>query len=130
MSSARDAIVRHGQAINDRDIEAYRQTMNFPFTYQNYDGVALTIESSADLGRTARPPWEIILRTDPDWLRTEFDQIDDVAQSVASAVFKVEFRRIDRSGRSDGCYQAIWIVTCKAEHWGVQFRHNLGQQTS
>jgi len=130
MNEARDAVERHAQTINDRDLEAYRSTMTFPFTYQNYNGVALTIGNAADLGTTAPPPWEIILETDPNWLRTEFDQVEEVARSASSAVFKVEFRRLDTSGRSDGSYQAIWIVTCKHGHWGVQFRHNLGRRDS
>ena len=130
MDHARDAIERHADAINDRDADAYRQTMNFPFTYQNYNGVALTIERAADCGVTAPLPWEIILRTDPDWLRTEFDAIEEVARSKSSTVFKVSFRRIDKSGASDGGYQAIWIATCKDDRWSVQFRHNLGQQTA
>jgi len=126
MNAARDTIDRHAEAINDRDTVAYCATMNFPFTYQNYNGVALTIESAADCGVTAPLPWEIILRTDPDWQRTDFDQVEELAGSVSSVVFKVTFRRIDRSGHSDGSYQAIWIATCRDDRWGVQFRHNLG----
>jgi len=126
MNAARGTIDRHAQAINDRDIVGYCATMNFPFTYQNYNGVALTIESAAECGVTASLPWELILRTEPDWQRTDFDQVEELARSVSSAVFKVTFRRIDKSGHSDGSYQAIWISTCRNDHWGVQFRHNLG----
>ncbi|MEM7747467.1 MAG: hypothetical protein AAF346_04385 [Pseudomonadota bacterium] len=130
MAEAENALQRHAEAINDRDLAAYRETMNYPFTYQNYNGVALTIADAAEVGVSAKPPWEIILETDPDWLRTEFDQVEEVAQSQSSAVFKVHFRRLDTSGRDDGSYQAIWIVTCQGGYWGVQFRHNLGQVTS
>ncbi len=128
MKDARDVVERHAQAINDRDLEAYRETMNYPFTYQNYNGVALTITSAAEIGETAPPPWEIILKTDPDWQTTEFDHLDLVAGSMTSAVYKVQFRRLDKSGKDDGSYQAIWIATSKQGHWGVQFRHNLGKQ--
>lgn len=130
MNEAQIALERHAQTINDQDLEAYRETMNYPFTYQNYNGVALTIANTAELGVTAQPPWEIILQTDPDWLRTEFDNIEEIARSVSSAVFLVQFRRLDRSGNDDGSYQAIWIVTCQDGHWGVQFRHNLGKRVS
>ena len=129
MNEERIAVERHGQAINDRDGVAYRQTMNFPFTYQNYNGVALTIDQAEDCGVAAPLPWDIILKTHPDWDRTEFDQIEEVASSVSSAVYKISFRRIDTSGRFDGVFQAIWIVTRQSDHWGVQFRHNLGGQS-
>ena len=124
------ALERHARTINDRDLAAYRKTMNYPFTYQNYNGVALTIANAEQVGVTAQPPWKIILQTDPDWLRTEFDRIEEVARSVSSVVFKVEFRRLCRSGTDDRSYQAIWIVTCQQGRWGVQFRHNLGQRIS
>lgn len=130
MDEALDAINRHAQAINDRDLDAYRRTMNFPFTYQNYNGVALTIEEAAACGVSAPPPWEIILGTDPDWSHTEFDLVEELARSVSSAVYKVQFRRIDKAGAASNAYQAIWIATYIGGSWGVQFRHNLGQQTA
>ncbi len=129
MNPARDVVDQHSEAINNRDVEAYRESMNFPFTYQNYNGVALTIESAAECGVTAALPWDIILRTDPDWQRTEFDEVEELARSVSSAVFKLTFRRIDKSGHSEGSYQAIWIASCRDGHWGIQFRHNLGQSS-
>jgi hypothetical protein len=129
MNAARMVVEQHGQAINYRDADAYRLTMNFPFTYQNYNGVALTIERAEDCGEVAPLPWDIILKTHPDWDCTEFDRIEEVAGSVSSVVYKIDFRRIDTSGRSDGVFQAIWIATRRGDHWGVQFRHNLGRQS-
>ncbi len=126
MNTAEGVSERHAQTINDRDVEAYRQTMNFPFTYQNYNGVALTIEKAADCGVVALLPWEIILSTDSDWHHTDFDFMEEVARSESSVVFKVGFSRIDGAGRAYGYYHAIWIATCQNGRWGVQFRHNLG----
>ena len=67
MNTSKEAVEMHLRAISEREIEAYRQTMNFPFTYQNYNGVALTIEKAADVDVSARLPWEIISSTDPNW---------------------------------------------------------------
>ena len=80
MDAAREVVRRHGDAINDREVEAYRQTMNFPFTYQNYNGVALTIDDAVDCGVSAPLPWEIIVSTDPDWHHTSFDNFDQTGQ--------------------------------------------------
>ena len=129
MDGAREVLERHAETINDRNLAAYRETMNYPFTYQNYNGVALTISNAEEVGTTVQPPWEIILQTDPEWLRTAFDHVEEVARSISSVVFKVSFRRLDQSGNDDGTYQAIWIATCQQGQWGIQFRHNLGQQT-
>lgn len=128
MNAAEGVCERHAQTINDRDVEAYRQTMNFPFTYQNYNGVALTIEKAEDCGVAAPLPWEIILSTDPDWHHTDFDFMEEVARSESSAVFKVGFSRVDAGGHAYGYYHAIWIATCQNGRWGVQFRHNLGKR--
>ena len=119
---------RHAQTINERDVEAYRQTMNFPFTYQNYNGVALTIEKAEDVGASAPLPWDIILSTDPNWRYTAFDFMEEVARSASSVVFKVGFSRVDADEHTYGAFHAIWIATCQNGRWGVQFRHNLGRR--
>ena len=126
MNSPLDALNRHARIINERDLGQYIETMIFPFTYQNYNGVALTIENPEDCATNAPPPWEIILKTDPNWSYTVFDQIEEIARSKMSAAFKVIFRRINKENIASKPYQAIWIAVCKEEKWGIQFRHNLG----
>jgi len=100
--------------------------MHFPFTYQNYDGIAHTWDGPRELSEHDSP-WEIILSTDPHWSHTEFDVVDEVAGSCTSAVYKVRFRRIDTKGKSSGPWEAIWIATRRDGRWAIQFRHNLGQ---
>lgn len=128
--SARAAIDEHSDAINARDLARYRLTMTYPFTYQNYNGVAFTIEDPVEWGDSGPLPWEVILRTDPDWSHTEFDSVEEIARSESSAVFKVRFRRIAQSGKASPTYDAIWIATHREGVWGVQFRHNLGSRNS
>ncbi|PON14880.1 hypothetical protein C2W62_26730 [Candidatus Entotheonella serta] len=130
INTAEGVSQRHAQTINERDVEAYCQTMNFPFTYQNYNGVALTLEAVEEVGVTAPLPWDIILGTDPNWHHTDFDFMEEVARSASSVVFKVGFSRVDATGHAYGSYHAIWIATCQNGRWGVQFRHNLGLRDS
>ena len=125
-TTALEAVQAHAEAINERDIEAYRESMNFPFTYQNYNGVALTMETPADLEDREPLPWEIVLRTDPQWSHSVFHETEEVASSVSSVVYRLEVSRGDSSGVASPRYQAIWIATNQDGHWGVQFRHNLG----
>ncbi len=130
MDPARAAVELHADTINRRAIEEYRRTMHYPFTYQNYNGVALTIERPEDCGITEGFPWDIILRTDPNWSHTDFEAVEELARSVSSAVFKVSFRRVDDSRTASELYDAIWIATCHDGRWAVQFRHNLGQRST
>lgn len=123
------AIERHAETINARDLDAYRDTMHYPFTYQNYNGVALTIDNPQACGDTVAPPWEIILRTDPHWAESEFEVPVEVARSSSSVVYIVRFRRVDVGGMKSDSYQAIWIAVRKDDTWGIQFRHNLGRAT-
>ena len=126
MTGPISALKRHAQKINEKNLENYKETMIFPFTYQNYNGVALTIEKPEDCGISAPPPWDIILKTDPNWSHTVLDEIQEIARSNSSAAFKVTFRRIDKDKMASECYQAIWIAVLKGNKWGIQFRHNLG----
>ena len=126
MDPARAAIELHADTINRRAADEYRNTMHYPFTYQNYNGVALTMTGPEECGVTEDFPWDIILRTDPAWSHTVFDAVEEVARSAGSAVYKVTFRRIDQSGNASVPYDAIWIVTLRDGKWAIQFRHNLG----
>ncbi len=127
---AKAAVERHATAINHRDLDAYRDSMAFPFTYQNYNGVAFTVEDAASCGVDSPLPWEVIVRSDPDWSHTEFDSIEEVARSESSVVFKIGFRRIDHAGKASPAFDAIWIAIRRAQNWRVQFRHNLGMRQS
>jgi len=126
MSTAEDVVDQHGEAINQHDVTAYLGATNFPFTYQNYNGVTLTVETAEEYQAVAAWPWDIILSSDRTWHHTTFHAIEEVARSESSAVFKLTFSRVDASDQESGMYQAIWIATCPGDHWGVQFRHNLG----
>ena len=131
MEPAETALERHADAINERNFQDYLNSMVFPFTYQNYNGVALTHAKASDVDEKGGSlPWDIIIRTDPNWSHTTFDEMELVAHSVSSAVYKVAFRRVDQAGVVSLPYDAIWIATCPAGQWGVQFRHNLGMRAA
>ena len=123
---AKGAVVAHADAINARDAQGYIAATAFPFTYQNYNGVALTVESAAAYGNSAPWPWDIIERSDPNWSHSQFDDIETVLVGENSAVFQVKFRRVDATGEISLPYYAIWIAVQKAGAWGVMFRHNVG----
>ena len=125
-NSAEDVINKHDDAINAQNERAYLDSVKFPFTYQNYNGVSITIENEEDYRANYQMPWDIIKETQPNWSHTEMDKIEEVARSNSSVVFKLLARRINKSGNTDLVFQAIWIAVFSQGKWGVQFRHNLG----
>ena len=125
-NSAEDVINKHDDAINAQNERAYLDSVKFPFTYQNYNGVSITIENEEDYRANYQMPWDIIKDTQLNWSHTEMDKIEEVARSNSSVVFKLLARRINKSGNTDLVFQAIWIAVFSQGEWGVQFRHNLG----
>ena len=127
--SALDIVHKHHNAINSQDEQGYLDTVKFPFTYQNYNGVSITIEDQEDYRANYQMPWEIIKDTEPNWSHTELNEVEEVARSNSSVVYKYSARRINKSGDIDFVIQAIWIAVYTRREWGIQFRHNLGTPT-
>ena len=127
-SDAERAIHRHFEAINQRGHAGYVGTVAFPFTYQNYNGVSVTVNSPSDYGGPEAPyPWDIIAKTDPTWSHSELTGVIELARTQHSAVFKVSFVRVDATGSRSEIYDAVWIVVPGEDHWRVVFRHNMGR---
>ena len=129
-NTAENIVYNHHEAINSQDETDYLDTVKFPFTYQNYDGVSITIKDKEDYKINYRMPWNIIKETEENWSHTEIDKIEEVARSNSSVVYKLIMRRINKSGITDLVIQVIWIAVYSKDEWGIQFRHNLGSPTS
>ena len=126
METPRSVIEKHQRAINERNLETYIKTVIFPFTYQNFNGVSITVNSPEEYGANFPVPWETVIAAFPDWLRTEHEQVDEIVSSNLSAVFKVQARWITETVEPNKLITAIWITVKKNGVWGLQFRHNLG----
>ena len=127
-SDAERAIYRHFEAINQRGHAGYVGTVAFPFTYQNYNGVSVTVDSPSDYGGPEAPyPWDIIAKTDPTWSHSELTGVIELARTQHSTVFKVTFVRVDKTGSRSANYDAVWIVVPSEDHCRVVFRHNMGR---
>ena len=121
-----DIIQRHHDSINLQDKREYLNSVKYPFTYQNYNGVSITIKDEVDYLKNYQMPWDIIKSTEANWSHSELVNIEEVARSSSSVVFKLLVQRINNSGNIDLIIQAIWIAVLTDGNWGVQFRHNLG----
>ena len=128
MKSARGAAENHLDSINAQDIDAYLASVKFLFTYQNYNGVSITVETPEAYKSEFPMPWEIIKRTEPNWSRSDLVQLEEVARSKSSVAYKLVGRRINADGSAEPDFQAIWIAVSTSGKWGIQFRHNLGSE--
>ena len=125
-NTSEDIVYKHLNAINAQDKQGYLDSVKFPFTYQNYNGVSITIKDEEDYKVNYKMPWDIIKDTEANWSHTDMDKIEEVARSNSSVVYKLLMRRINKSGNTDLVIQVIWIAVCTQGEWGIQFRHNLG----
>ena len=126
MNTPKEAIRLHQKAINDRNIEEYIKTVVFPFTYQNFNGTAITVKTAHEYGDVYSPPWETVLSAFPDWLTTVHESVEEIVSSELSAVFKITARWKTTTDTPHKPITAIWITVKLNGKWGLQFRHNLG----
>ena len=125
-NTSEDTVYKHLNSINARDERKYLDSVKFPFTYQNYNGVSITIRDEEDYKVNYQMPWNIIKDTEENWSHTDMDNIEEVARSNSSVVYKLLMRRINQLGNTDLVIQVIWIAVFTKGKWGIQFRHNLG----
>tara|TARA_Y100000739_G_C20443623_1_gene389012 strand:- start:140 stop:526 length:387 start_codon:yes stop_codon:yes gene_type:complete len=126
MYTAREVIQRHQDAINERDLAKYIDTTVFPFTYQNYNGTAITVEKPEEYGSLFPAPWKTVLAAFPDWVLTKHDAVDELVAGENSAVFKVVARWLTQDEKPHKPITAVWITVRKEGKWGLQFRYNMG----
>ena len=125
-NTSEDLVYKHLNAINIQDEREYLDSVKFPFTYQNYNGVSITVKDEEDYKVNYKMPWRIIKDTEEDWSHTNIDKIKEIARSISSVVYKLLMRRINKSGNTDLVIEVIWIAVHTKGKWGIQFRHNLG----
>ena len=81
MNTPEEAIALHQKSINDRNLEEYIKTVIFPFTYQNFNGTAITVETPDQYRGTYPPPWETVLNAFPDWFTTVHESVVEIVSS-------------------------------------------------
>ena len=120
LHTSEDIVYKHLNAINTRDEREYIESVKFPFTYQNYNGVSITIKDKKDYKVNYKMPWNLIKDTEENWSHTDVDNIEEVARSNSSVVYKLLMRRINKLGITDLVIQVIWIAVYTKCEWGIQ----------
>ena len=101
------AIRKEHNATNAKNEREYLNSVKFPFTYQNYNGVSFTIGSEEDNRTNYKMPWEIITDTEPYWSHRGLDEVEEVARSNSSVVYRYLAPRINKLGGADLVMEAI-----------------------
>lgn len=126
MCIAEKVILSHHQSINNTDVDAYLNTICFPFTFHRYDGQFYRIPC-IDSYRSEYPmPWELIRNYEPDWSYTELEELEEVIKSNTHSAYKLVARRITLEGKTSTIFQAIWVLGQTGDYWGVQTCYNFG----
>lgn len=105
------------RTFNARDAKAWAEVMNYPHVRFAGDQVTVwedtaTYAASNDLTPLANTGWAY---SQWDWIR--------VVQADASKVhFALQFTRYDTQDIAQQSFQALYVVTHKDGHWGVQSR--------
>ena len=126
MYTAREVVQRHQDAINERDLAKYIDTTVFPFTYQNYNGTAITVKKPEEYGFLFPAPWETVLAAFPDWVLTKHDAVDELVAGENAIIFRVVARWLTQDDKPHKPITAVWITVRKEGKWGLQFRYNMG----
>lgn len=126
MNTPEEAIALHQKSINDRNLEEYIKTVIFPFTYQNFNGTAITVETPDQYRGKYPTPWETVLNAFPDWLTTVHESVVEIVSSEYSAVYKITATWQTSNNAPHKPITAIWIAVKANGNWGLQFRHNMG----
>ena len=81
MNTPEEAIALHQKSINDRNLEEYIKTVIFPFTYQNFNGTAITVKTSDEYRGTFPPPWETMIKINLSRISVELT-MNSVSESL------------------------------------------------
>ena len=73
---SKDTVCKYLNAINDQDELGYLDSVNFPFTSQNYNGISITIKNEEDYRINYQMLWDIIKNTEIKWSHTDLDKIE------------------------------------------------------
>ena len=118
--SARAALGEFMDAWNTGDIEAVRETLNYPHLTLGPQGqVVVAADPAAFQTDFAR------MREHEGWARSTFDEFKWIAASPTKVHCAVVFSRYHPDGEFYGTGRVLYIVTNHDGHWGMQFRSGM-----
>ena len=117
---ALSAMDQFQEAFNDRDIEAWSKTLNFPHVRFASGQVKVWENRQAFVSETNLQPLIESGWNHSRWLRREV-----VLSSPLKVHISTLFERYDKNNQAISAYDSLYIVTKKDDQWGIQARSSL-----
>ena len=108
------------EAFNDRDIEAWSKTLNYPHVRFASGQVKVWENRQAFVSETNLQPLIESRWNHSRWLRREV-----VLSSPLKVHISTLFERYDKNNQAISAYDSLYIVTKKDDQWGIQARSSL-----
>ena len=108
------------EAFNDRDIEAWSKTLNYPHVRFASGQVKVWENRQAFVSETNLQPLIESGWNHSRWLRREV-----VLSSPLKLHNSTSFERYDKDNQAISAYESLYIITRKDNQWGIQARSSL-----
>ena len=121
--SSKEALIVMDQfleAFNERDIEAWSKTLNYPHVRFASGQVKVWENRQAFVSETNLQPLIESGWNHSRWLRREV-----VLSSPLKVHISTLFERYDKNNQAISAYDSLYIVTKKDDQWGIQARSSL-----
>ena len=108
------------EAFNERDIEAWSKTLNYPHVRFASGQVKVWENRQAFVSETNLQPLIESGWNHSRWLRREV-----VLSSPLKVHISTSFERYDKDNQAISAYESLYIITKKDNQWGIQARSSL-----
>ena len=108
------------EAFNERDIEAWSKTLNYPHVRFASGQVKVWENRQAFVSETNLQPLIESGWNHSRWLRREV-----VLSSPLKVHISTSFERYDKDNHAISAYDSLYIITKKGNQWGIQARSSL-----
>jgi ketosteroid isomerase-like protein len=119
IESATQAIKDFYEAVNSADNSALLKTLNLPHAFLFGNGTLLPAHQPDGPGATM--DFDRMKRNE-GWHMSSIDALTPINASPDSVTFEIIFSRYHKNGLKYRTVPALWVLTNKDGHWGVQFR--------
>ena len=117
---AAKAIENFFEAFNTHDGVAHLNTHHFPHLRINDKGQVSIVQNASEY----RPLDSVLeyLTKHEGWHHSTLDSVEVIHASPLKVHFSIQFSRYKADGSKYAVHKSLWIVTKKAERWGIQAR--------
>jgi hypothetical protein len=105
------------RSFNDRDATAWAAVLNYPHVRLAGDQVTVW-QNAADYAAAN----DLQPLADTGWAYSRWDFIRPIQADATKVHFALQFTRYDIQDRAQQSFEALYVVTLKEGHWGVQSR--------